>query len=279
MIEKEIIKQTKLLASKIRIKSLEMAFNAGKNGAHLGGALSLAEIFAVLYGCILSVNPRNPNDPERDRLVVSKGHCVLSYYAALNEAGFISDEELTRFETNGSMLHGHATRNLSLGIEFSGGSLGMGVSFAIGVALAGKMNHKPYHVNIIAGDGECNEGIVWEAFMSAAHFKLDNLTVIIDHNKFQYDGDLKTIMDMGSLKTKLDAFGFHSIEVDGHHVSEIIEAFQNHVSGKPLAIIANTIKGKGVSFMENRKEWHHGILSKELYEKAMAEQPTLQKYL
>jgi transketolase len=151
----------------------------------------------------------------------------------------------------------------------------MGVSFAIGVALAGKINKKPYHVYTIAGDGECNEGIVWEAFMSAAHFKLDNLTVIIDHNKLQYDGDLKTIMDMGNLKTKLDAFGFHSIEVDGHHVSEIIEAFQNHISGKPLAIIANTIKGKGVSFMENKKEWHHAVLTKELYNQAVSEQPNL----
>ena len=275
MIDKEIILKTERLAARIRNKSLKMAFDAGKNGAHLGGALSLAEIFAALYGGILSVNPRNPNDPERDRLVVSKGHCVLSYYAALNEVGFISDEELSRFETNGSMLHGHATRNLPLGIEFSGGSLGMGVSFAIGVALAGKINKKPYHVYTIAGDGECNEGIVWEAFMSAAHFKLDNLTVIIDHNKLQYDGDLKTIMDMGNLKTKLDAFGFHSIEVDGHHVSEIIEAFQNHISGKPLAIIANTIKGKGVSFMENKKEWHHAVLTKELYNQAVSEQPNL----
>jgi len=275
MIDQDLRNKLEVLAAKIRNKSLEMAFNAGKNGAHLGGALSLAEIFAILYGEILKINPINPKDTDRDRLIVSKGHGVLSYYAALSNAGFLSSEDLNAFETNGSLLHGHPTRNISLGIEFSGGSLGMGVSFAIGTALAGKLNNKSYHVFVIVGDGECNEGIVWEAFMSASHFKLDNLTVIIDYNKLQYDGNVAAIMDMGQLKTKLESFGFSVIEVNGHYISELYEGFQQFSEGMPSAIIANTIKGKGVSFMENKKEWHHGILSKELYELALSEQPDL----
>lgn len=260
------------LSAKIRNKSLEMAFHSGKNGAHLGGALSLVEVFATLYGAVVKLDPENPDDPGRDRVIVSKGHCVLSYYAALHESGFIPAEELERFETNGSLLHGHATRNLSLGIEFSGGSLGMGLSFAVGVALVGKRDQKKYRVFTIVGDGECNEGIVWESFMSAAHFKLDNLTVIIDSNKLQYDGNTTSIMDMGDLKGKLSAFGFYPLEVDGHNVSELFEALQFSVVDKPVAIVANTVKGKGVSFMEYRKEWHHGILTKELYDQAMSEQ-------
>lgn len=275
MIDQDLKNKLEVLAAKIRNKSLEMAFNAGKNGAHLGGALSLAEIFAILYGEILKVNPINPEDPNRDRLIVSKGHCVLSYYAALHNAGFVTSADLNAFETNGSLLHGHPTRNISLGIEFSGGSLGMGVSFATGTALAGKLNNNSNHVFVIVGDGECNEGIVWEAFMSAAHFKLDNLTVIIDHNKLQYDGTVSTIMDMGQLKTKLESFGFSVMEVYGHDISELYEGFQQFSEGMPSAIIANTIKGKGVSFMENKKEWHHGILTKELFELAMSEQPDL----
>lgn len=260
------------LAAEIRNKSLEMAYKAGKNGSHIGGALSLAEVFAVLYGGEVSVDPLHPEDENRDRVIVSKGHCVLSYYVALNKSGFITDKTLDEFETNGSLLQGHATRNLPLGIEFSGGSLGMGMSFSIGIALAGKINHKDYHVYVIVGDGECNEGMVWEAFMSASHFKLDNLTVIIDHNRLQYDGNLSSVMDMGSLKTKLEAFGFYAEEVDGHQVTELHQAFQTHIPDKPIAVIAYTIKGKGVSFMENKREWHHSVLSRDQYELAMSEQ-------
>jgi transketolase len=190
----------------------------------------------------------------------------------LNEFGFLNDEELASFETNGSMLHGHSTRDVKRGIEFSGGSLGLGLSYAIGVALAGKLNNRSYRVYAIIGDGECNEGIIWEAFMSAAHFNLDNLTVIIDHNKLQYDGDVTKIMNMGNLKAKLNAFGFYTIEVDGHNICQLIEAFQNRISGKPHAIVAHTVKGKGVSFMENKKEWHHAVLSSEQFNLAISEQ-------
>jgi transketolase len=260
------------LAAKLRNNSLKMALDAGKSGAHLGGGLSLVEVFATLYGAVISDRNKNPANLNHDRVIISKGHCVLSYYSVLNEYGLLSDEDIASFETNGSILHGHATRDLSRGIEFSGGSLGLGLSYAIGVALAGKINNRPYKVYAIVGDGECNEGIVWEAFMSATHFQLDNLTVIVDHNKLQYDGDVMTIMNMGSLKVKLDAFGFNTNEVDGHDVEQLFDAFQNHIPNKPNAIVANTVKGKGVSFMENKKEWHHSVLTQEQYDLAMSEQ-------
>jgi transketolase len=260
------------LAANLRNHSLKMALNAGKSGAHLGGGLSLIEVFAVLYGSVITDEKRNPTNPNHDRVIISKGHCVLSYYSVLNKYGLISDDDISNFETNGAILHGHATRDLSRGIEFSGGSLGLGLSYAIGVALAGKLNNQSYKVYVIVGDGECNEGIVWEAFMSAAHFKLDNLIVIIDHNKLQYDGDVSTVMNMGSLKEKLDVFGFISTEVDGHNVEQLYNAFMIKSPEKPQAIIANTVKGKGVSFMENKKEWHHSVLTQEQYELAMSEQ-------
>ncbi len=266
------LEELETLSAKIRNRSLRMALNVGKNGSHLGAGLSLVEVFATLYGAVLNFDPNNPTDENRDRLIISKGHCVLSYYSILNEFGYINDEELSKFETNGAILHGHATRNLDLGIEFSGGSLGLGLSFAIGVALAGKINKKDHSVYAIIGDGECNEGIVWESFMSASHFKLDNLIVIIDHNKLQYDGNLDTVMDMGSLAKKLEVFGFNTIEVDGHNVKQLYDGFKSKVKEKPMAIIANTVKGKGVSFMENKKEWHHSVLSLEQFELAMSEQ-------
>ena len=261
------------LAIKLRKKSLKMAFEAGRNGAHLGGGLSMVEIFAVLYGNIISVESKNATDSLRDRVIISKGHCVLPYYSVLNEFGFLCDKDIADFETNGSFLHGHATRNIDCGIEFSGGSLGLGLSYAVGVALAGKLNKLSYKVYVVVGDGECNEGIVWEAFMSAVHFKLDNLVVIIDHNKLQYDGNISTIMNMGNLQTKMDAFGFHTIEVDGHDIEKLYNAFNQLTVEKPHAVIAHTIKGKGVSFMENQKEWHHSVLSEEQYNQAMSEQP------
>ena len=260
------------LAAKLRNNSLKMALNAGKNGAHLGGGLSLVEVFATLYGAVISEENINPTNINHDRIIISKGHCVLSYYSVLNEIGLLSNEDIACFETNGSFLHGHATRDVKRGIEFSGGSLGLGLSYAIGVALAGKINKSSYKVYAIVGDGECNEGIVWEAFMSAAHFKLDNFTVIVDSNKLQYDGNVETIMNMGSLKTKLEAFGFYTDEVDGHDVNQLYEAFQHYKLNTPHAIVANTIKGKGVSFMENKKEWHHSVLTLEQYNIAMSEQ-------
>ncbi|MEO8173147.1 MAG: transketolase [Sediminibacterium sp.] len=272
---KENIEKVTLMAHRMRRRSLKMALDCDRNGSHLGAALSTIEIFASLYGQVLKFNVNDPLDQNRDRLVVSKGHCVLAYYTALNEVGFLSDADLESFEKNGSRLHGHATRDLATGIEFSGGSLGMGLSYAVGVAVAGKANHLSYHVYALIGDGECNEGIVWESFMAASHYGLDNLTVIVDDNKLQYDGESTKVMNMGSLRKKFEAFGFYTHDIDGHNVEQVIHALTDHEAGKPTIIIANTIKGKGVSFMEGKKEWHHSRLSPEQYEIAIAEQPVI----
>jgi len=260
------------LAKKLRIKSLKMANKVGRKGAHLGGGLSTVEIFAVLYGGIIKHDANSAFHHERDRVIISKGHCVLPYYAVLNEYGFLSDEELDSFEEDGSEFHGHATRNVKKGIEFSGGSLGLGFSFAVGVALAGKLNDQSYNVYVLVGDGEMNEGIVWEALMSASQFKLNNLTLIIDNNGLQYDGRCDQIMNLDGLANRLKAFGFDVFEVDGHDVSDLYSAFDENTEFNPKAIIANTVKGKGVSFMENRVEWHHSVLNDELFDKAMSEQ-------
>lgn len=260
------------LAKKLRNNSLKMAYNVGSLGSHLGGGLSTVEIFAALFGGVLRFDSKNPENVNRDRVIVSKGHCVLAYYSVLNEMGFLTDTDIDSFEMNGSMFHGHATRSLEKGIEFSGGSLGLGLSYGVGVALAGKLDRLPYHVYVIIGDGEMNEGIIWESFMSISHFKLDNVTVIIDNNKLQYDGESKSIMNLGSLKDKLEAFGLFTIEVDGHNVKQLDNAFRTETNGLPKAIIANTVKGKGVSFMEHKVEWHHSTLSKEQYDIAISEQ-------
>src|SRR3989339_63054 len=275
MMETNLKIKTQQLAIALRNRALKMALDSGSNGAHLGGGLSAIEIFATLYGAVMKYNSAKPDDKERDRLIVSKEHCVLAYYTALNSFGFLSDDELLLFEQNGSFLHGHATRDISKGIEFSGGSLGMGVPYAVGVAIAGKRARLNHHVYVIVGDGECNEGSVWEALMSASHFKLDNITLIIDDNKLQYDGESKDVLNVGSLASKLDAFGFKTQSVDGHNVEALYNAFAQKAIGKPNAIVANTVKGKGVSFMEYRKEWHHSRLTPEQFQLAMAEQPTL----
>jgi transketolase len=260
------------IAHCMRIRALELAYRSGKNGAHLGGGLSAIEIFATLYGAVLNYNYEEPESRLRDRLIVSKGHCVLAYYTALEYKNLLSREELDNFEVNGSLLHGHATRTLSKGIEFSGGSLSMGMSFAIGVALACKKAQIKNHIYVIVGDGECDEGLIWESLMSASNFNLCNLTLIVDSNKLQYDGPITKIMNLGSLIEKIRSFGFFVQEADGHNVDDLLRAFNSRNFNLPNAIIANTVKGKGVSFMEGKPEWHHSTLSKEQYELALSEQ-------
>lgn len=260
----------KSLARKMRLKALEIAFKSGKNGAHLGGGLSAIEIFAVLYGRILNICPNNPMDINRDRLIVSKGHCVLAYYTALYEKGLISEQELKNFEVNGGYFHGHAMRNPMKGIEFSGGSLSMGMSYAVGVAYACKKRSMKNRVYVIIGDGECDEGLIWESAMSAAHYNLDNLVVIVDNNRLQYDGLTQDVMNQYSLASKFRAFGFDVSEVDGHDCN-MLEQSLGVISDKPRCLIANTIKGKGISFMEGKKEWHHSTLSEHLYNQAKME--------
>lgn len=268
----EQIESIEAMAKRMRRKALDMAFAAGHSGSHLGPGLSMIELAAVLYGGILRIDPEKPVSPNRDRFFLSKGHGVLAYYTALAEAGFLTDAELNQFETDGAILGGHPVINLEKGIESSSGSLGMGLSLALGSALAGKRAGKDYCVFTLLGDGECGEGSVWEAAMAAAHFQLDNLIAIIDNNNLQYDGRPSEVMDLGDFAAKWRSFGWEVIEIDGHNVKEIYDAFTAaRQVDTPVVVNAHTVKGKGVSFIEDRKEWHHGVLSKAQYEAAISE--------
>ena len=262
--------KTKQMAKRMRLKALEMAFESGQNGTHLGGGLSAIEILATLYHDVLYVDSCKPYDENRDRLIVSKGHCVLAYYTALYEKGFFCAQDLERFEKNGYHWHGHAMRDLVHGIEFSGGSLSMGMSFAVGEALACKAKGLKSRVFVLVGDGECDEGLIWEAAMSAAHHKLDNLCVVIDRNRLQYDGETEAVLNTDSLLEKFKAFGFDVEEVNGHNCDQLSIAL-NRRGNKPRCVIAQTIKGKGVSFMENDKAWHHHTLNEAQYNQAREE--------
>ncbi len=249
-----------------------MAFYAGSSSAHIGGALSIADIISFLFAHKMNIDLTNPVNEDRDRFILSKGHACLAYYAGLSELGFISKDELKTFEKNNSNLLGHPVINRKIGIEFSNGSLGMGLSLGIGVALAAKKKKKNINVYVILGDGECNEGSVWESAMASPNFKLDNLHVIIDRNNFQQTGSSKEIMDLGDLKKKWSSFGWETVELNGHDLNELYDFFSKSENiKKPKAIIANTIKGKGFSFSENDNSWHHAILTKSLYEKAINE--------
>ena len=260
----------KQFSKELRLSALKMAYDCGKNGSHVGPGLSAIEILATLFGEVLRYDVNNPNNEERDRLVISKGHCVLAYYSALNKVGFLSDEEIASFETNGSHFHGHAMRNLENGIEFSGGSLSMGMTFAVGLAISCKRKSLNSRVFALVGDGECDEGLIWEAAMSAANFRLDNFTVIIDKNHLQYDGLTKDVMNQIDLGMKFEAFGFDVIEVDGHDCDALSSALKTKCD-RPVCVVANTVKGKGISFIEGVKEWHHHTLSLEQYEQAKME--------
>jgi len=268
----ENIKKIKNFALAVRKNILEMAVSAGASSAHFGGALSITEIISTLFAYQMKIDNKNPNWEDRDRFILSKGHACLAYYAALCETGYISHEELKTFEKNDSNLMGHPVINRKLGIDFSNGSLGMGLSLGIGVAISSKKKKKNFNVYVIVGDGECNEGSVWEAAMAAPNFKLENLYVIVDKNNFQQTGSNKEIMNVDNLKDKWSSFGWHTTEINGHNVKEIYEYFQqNSKINKPKAIIANTVKGKGFSFSENNNDWHHSILTKNFYDKALKE--------
>ena len=256
----------------VRKNILEMAVSAGASSAHFGGALSITEIVSTLFAHQMKIDKKNPKWEERDRFILSKGHACLAYYAALCEIGYISKEELKTFEKNDTNLLGHPVANRNLGIDFSNGSLGMGLSLGIGVAIASKKKKKNFDVYVIVGDGECNEGSIWESAMAAPHFKLDNLYVVIDKNNFQQTGSNEEIMNVANLKDKWSSFGWHTVELDGHNIEELYNFFnKGKTINKPKAIIANTVKGKGFSFSENNNDWHHSILSKSFYEKAMNE--------
>jgi len=265
----EITKIEKL-SKQIRKNILKMALAAGSSSSHFGGSLSTVEILATLYNNILKFKSSNPLWDERDRFILSKGHGCLGYYSVLSEMGFFQREKLETFEKDGSFLLGHPVINKKKGIEFSNGSLGMGLSLGIGVSIAAKRSNKNYKVFVLMGDGECNEGSVWEAAMSAPHFKLDNLTAILDHNNLQQTGSNKEIMSTAELSNKWKSFNWDVKEIDGHDVNQILDAFK-YVSSKPKLILANTIKGKGFSFAENNNDWHHKIMTKKQYDEALIE--------
>ena len=266
------IQNIKNFSLNVRKNILEMAVSAGASSAHFGGALSITEIVSTLFAYQMKIDKKNPKWEQRDRFILSKGHACLAYYAALCEVGYISKEELKTFEKNDTNLLGHPVINRNIGIEFSNGSLGMGLSLGIGVAISSKRKKNSFNVYVIVGDGECNEGSVWEAAMAAPNFELDNLYVIIDKNNFQQTGSNKEIMNVENLKDKWSSFGWHTVEIDGHNIQDLYNFFnQSKKIEKPKAIIANTIKGKGFSFSENNNDWHHSVLSKSFYEKAIKE--------
>jgi transketolase len=266
------INRIKNFSLEVKKNILDMAFSAGASSSHFGGALSIVEIISTLFSYKMNLKKEDPNWEDRDRFILSKGHACLAYYAALCEIGYISKDELKTFEKDDSNLLGHPVINKKLGIDFSNGSLGMGLSLGIGVAISLKKKEKKNNVYVILGDGECNEGSVWEASMAASNFNLNNLYAIIDKNNFQQTGSNKDIMDTADLLKKWSSFGWDTVELNGHNLEELYNYFsEEKTSKKPKAIIANTIKGKGFSFSENNNEWHHAVLTKSLYDKAIEE--------
>ena len=261
----------KVYAAKMRGLIIDGVYKA--QSGHPGGSLSCTDIFAYLYGEAMRVDPANPQDPNRDRFVLSKGHCAPALYAALALRGFFAPEEVAKLRQFQSMLQGHPCMTETPGVDMSTGSLGQGIAAAVGMALAGKLDDKDYRVYSILGDGELQEGQVWEALMAGAHFKLDNLTAFIDRNGLQIDGPNEEVMSLGSVADKVRAFGWHVIEIDGHDFAQIESAVAEAktTTGKPTMILAKTHKGKGVSFMEDQVGWHGAAPKTDQYEIAMAE--------
>lgn len=243
------------ISLKIRQEVLKMAVHA--NGGHIAPALSAADVITVLYfDNVLRYDAKNPNWNERDFFILSKGHACLALYSALARANFFPKEILKNFMQKDSILGGHPDMNKIPGVEASTGALGHGLLFAIGIAIANKMSKCPGQVYVMVGDGECEEGSIWEGVMSAVYHKLDNLVVIVDHNKFQAMDSLESIMGLHDLGKKFEAFGFSASEIDGHNHFEIRQALTERVTDKPRVVIANTVKGKGISFMEGQPLWH-----------------------
>lgn len=263
------VKKLSEIAKNIR-KGIIEAVYSGQSG-HPGGSLSIADIMTVLYFYEMNINPENPKDENRDRLVLSKGHCAPALYSTLANRGFFEVEELRTLRNIESRLQGHPDMNKIPGVDMTTGSLGQGLSAANGMAIAGKLNNKDYRVYCIMGDGEIEEGQVWEAAMASNKYKLDNLCVIVDNNNLQIDGTIEEVMSSYPIDEKFKSFGFQVINIDGHNIQEIIDAFDvaRNVKGKPVCIIAKTIKGKGVSFMENKAEWHGKAPNQEQYEQAI----------
>ena len=263
------IDRLKNIAKQIRLDIIEEVYSA--QSGHPGGALSVTDILTVLYFLEMNINPEKPDMENRDRLVLSKGHASAALYATLANRGFFDREKLKTFRKINSNLQGHPDKNKVPGVDMTTGSLGQGLSAANGMAIAGKLNNKDYRVYCILGDGEIEEGQIWEAAMAAAHYRLDNLCVIVDNNNLQIDGEISNVMNSYPIDEKFASFGFEVMNIDGHDIDEIIKAFEvaKNIKGKPVAIIAKTIKGKGVDFMENQAGWHGKAPNEEQYKQAI----------
>lgn len=262
--------EIRVLCKRMRLHAMDMALAAGSRGAHISGSLSCMEIYAVLYGAILRYDLDNPLWPDRDRFIAGKEHARLAEYPARAEMGFYPTDVLNSYEENDGLLVGHQLRK-ELGVEYGSMSLGMEMSFAVGKALIARQTGQTYRVYCLLGDAECEEGPVWEAFIAAAHYGLDNLTLVIDRNRMSVDGNTEELMAQLDMQKKMEAFGWESVTIDGHDIRQLLDALSNKPEGKPYAIIAETTKGKGVSFIENNKAWHQAVLTESLYQKAVDE--------
>ena len=264
--------QIKQLAKELRREIIQSSYATGKVGVHIGPALSLADYLAVLYGGAMNVEPNDPFKEDRDRFVLSKGHAYTGLYSVLALRGYFSIEEYRgNFMTDGGLYPAHPIKQLEKGIECSTGSLGMGLSFAVGKALNAKKKGLGYITYVAMGDGECNEGSTFEAFVSAVQFGLDNLVVFIDHNKYQQDGTTEDVMYIPFVQS-LTALGCNVVDIDGNNIDQIINALECRPhNGRPYIIVGNTIKGKGISFMENVNSWHHASMSEDQYNQALEE--------
>lgn len=259
-------------ARDIRREIIEASHDVGRQGVHIGSALSAADILAVLYADVLKYDPKDPQAEDRDYFILSKGHAYVGYYAALAKAGFFTNEDIkAQFMTDGGWLPVHPVKKLDKGIEFSGGSLGTGMPFSVGKAYALKLAGKPNKVYSLVGDGECDEGSIWEAFLSAAHLGLDHLTVVVDSNGMQQDGPTGEVLTV-DIPALARACRWNVIEVDGHDHEALRQAFAAQFeNGMPKCIVARTVKGKGVSFMENDNAWHHASMNEKQYQQAREE--------
>jgi transketolase len=267
--EREVI-DLELKARQIRKGVLDMVYSS--KAGHVGGSMSSIDILTTLYYKVLNIDPKKFSDPNRDRFILSKGHIAESLYYILGDKGFFDKEKLKTYSQYGSTLIGHPN-NKNNGVEVNTGSLGHGLSVAVGMALAGKRDHKNYRVFTLMGDGEQAEGSVWEGAMAAANYKLDNLVGIVDRNGLQISGTTEEVMDLKDLSSKWTSFGWEVVEVDGNNIEELLKVFYKIPAkeGKPTMVIAKTIKGKGISYMENNAKWHHGVPTEEEYNQAVKE--------
>lgn len=258
------------IADNVRKDIMAMAFSAGKKGSHIGGSLSMCEILTVLYFSVMNIDISDMTAPNRDRFILSKGHGAMALYAVLKNLSVLNQKDLFDFKQNGSDFWTHPRFLPNKGFEFASGSLGIGMSLATGTALALKMKSNKARVFVYVGDGECDEGCIWESASFAAHHKLNNLTVIVDFNRIQLDGRTAEIVNKDNLGKRWESFGFHVVYADGHNIPSLIAAFSEK-SEKPVAVIANTVKGKGISFIENNPAYHMASISESDYQKAKIE--------